>query len=121
MWVSSSSSGATTGITLAEEPPRRRAVISTGWNTALSVVAVVALPFLDVLQPLSRRRQLQTIVSHVITAGETIIGDVAIEVDSVFAVTPKRPTLWFPAGYVVPFLPRRKAFISSFGAADQDE
>lgn len=118
--VPSSVSATSTGIILVENRPRTHAFVPSALHAPLTVLAVAALPFFDVLQPLHRRRELETIVSNVITAGDILIGDFAVEVEPILTVTPTRPTLWFPKEYAVPLL-RWKPFISSFRASDEDE
>lgn len=119
-WTSSSSSedvlapvGAhrTSGIVHSRVRPAAR-------NAALSLLLVAGTPFAEIATPDWWRRKLQTSVSYVAIADDEHVFSDDADVESVWGINPKRPTLWL-VGYDVPLLPRRRPFIVL--SNDEDE
>ena len=86
------------------------------WRATMKAFAVAALPVAEMFDP--PRRSVLTGDDYVIVLGEQIPGYVDVEPESIFAMKPKRATLWLAS---VPFLPRRRPFIPPWDPSELQE
>lgn len=92
-----------------QDHDRRHGLIPKAWRAVVRPFVVAVLtPFAEVYE--RPRRSVFTGTGQVI-----VIGEYAPEAESVFAVRPRRHTLWLPS---VPLLPRRRPFIFPWEPSD---
>jgi len=119
--LSSSAASGTKIVPLQSESQRTRGVFPRARNAALTAFLAAAFPLSEAMIPSRGRHDLASVVGRVITAGdEIILQDVIGDEDMALVIIPTRQTLWL-SDYLVPILPPRRSFISSFGVPDESE